>query len=71
MGDNALVSKEFLYDLLDRQVEVLQNGIHNPGYHAISWDASKYFSGLYIIRMMPGEYIQTQKLMLIKLNINC
>ena len=36
------------------------------GYHSIRWDANQYSSGVYFVKMVAGEYVNTQKLMLIK-----
>jgi len=55
-----------VHDLLGRQVKILHNGMQQPGYHSISWNASKYPSGMYLIRMVSGQYVYTQKVMLIK-----
>ena len=55
-----------VYDLLGRQIEILHNGMQQPEYYSISWDASKHSSGMYFIRMISGQYVHTQKIMLIK-----
>ena len=36
------------------------------GYHQVVWNADSHSSGMYFIKMIAGEYINTQKLMLIK-----
>ena len=36
------------------------------GYHSIAWNADNQASGVYLVKMIAGEYIRTQKLMLIK-----
>ena len=33
---------------------------------AVIWNADSYSSGVYFVKMVAGEYIHTQKLMLIK-----
>jgi hypothetical protein len=55
-----------IYDLLGRQVEVLQSEVMNPGNYHVVWDASQFSSGMYFVKMIAGQNIQTQKLMLIK-----
>jgi hypothetical protein len=36
------------------------------GYHSVIWDADSHASGVYFVKMIAGEYISTQKLMLVK-----
>ena len=49
-----------------REISNLINGNMEAGYHSISWEASSYASGVYFIKMNAGEYIGTQKVMLVK-----
>ena len=49
-----------------KEIIALYNGIQTPGYHTINWNASEQSSGMYFVRMIAGEYMKTQKLMLIK-----
>jgi hypothetical protein len=55
-----------VYNLQGREVSTLINGNMDAGYHSVVWDANSYASGVYFVKMMAGEYISTQKLMLIK-----
>ena len=55
-----------LYNMLGREIVRLYTGIQVPGYYSIRWDASKYSSGVYFIKMVAGDYIDTQKLLFIK-----
>ena len=36
------------------------------GYHTLQWNADSHSSGIYFVKMIAGEYVNTQKLMLIK-----
>jgi len=38
----------------------------DAGYHSIIWNADSYSSGVYFVKMVAGEYISQQKLMLVK-----
>ena len=38
----------------------------NSGSHSILWDAEKNNSGIYIIKMIVGDAIHTQKVVLVK-----
>ena len=36
------------------------------GYHTVQWNADNHASGVYFVKMIAGEYVDTQKLMLLK-----
>ena len=55
-----------VYDLSGKQIESLINESQSPGYHSINWNADNHPSGMYFITMIAGEYVNTQKLMLVK-----
>ena len=44
------------------------NGPNNydAGYHHVIWNADAHSSGVYFVKMIAGEFISTQKLMLVK-----
>jgi len=70
LPENANV-KIIIYDLSGKQVQSLVNGIQGPGYHSVDWNADNYSSGMYLVRMYTnestfGEYVSTQKILLIK-----
>ena len=45
-------------ELIDKNIQ--------PGYYSLNWDASNNASGVYFVKMMAGDYMQNQKLMLVK-----
>ena len=51
---------------MGREVTALVNGNMDAGYHTASWDADTQASGIYFVKMIAGNYISTQNLMLIK-----
>ena len=55
-----------VYDMQGRIIEVLVSGDMEPGYHSVIWNADSHSSGVYFVKMVAGEYVNTQKLMLIK-----
>ena len=55
-----------VYNLQGRVIETLVNGNIEAGYHSVQWNADNYSSGMYFVKMVAGEYIDTQKLMLVK-----
>jgi hypothetical protein len=44
----------------------LVNTSIQPGEYSVDWDASNYASGIYFVKMIAGDYLQNQKLILIK-----
>ena len=55
-----------VYDILGRQVAELVNTDQQAGYYKAIWNGDQYSSGLYFVKMVVGDYISTQKLMLVK-----
>ena len=55
-----------LYNMLGREVDRLYTGSQVPVYHSIIWDAFEYSNGVYFVKMVAGEDVNTQKLMFIK-----
>ena len=55
-----------IYNLQGRLVSTLISGNMNAGYHSVIWNADNHPSGMYFVKMVAGEYISTQKLMLVK-----
>ena len=55
-----------VFDMLGRQVAELANANYAAGYYTINWNATNQSSGVYIVRMIAGEFSATQKVMLVK-----
>lgn len=55
-----------VYDLSGKQIETLVNQFQTPGYHSVDWNADNHPSGVYFVKMVADDYVNTQKLMLIK-----
>ena len=55
-----------IYDITGRLVEALVNGEVVRGYHTLQWDASNHSSGMYFVQMVAGEFVETQKILLLK-----
>ena len=55
-----------VYDATGRLVEELVNQNQIAGYHSITWNASTQASGMYFAKMIAGDVVQTQKLVLLK-----
>lgn len=55
-----------VYDELGREIATLADGVKSPGLHEVSFDGSKYPSGVYFYRLKVGNYISTKKMTLMK-----
>ncbi|HEY9166066.1 MAG TPA: T9SS type A sorting domain-containing protein [Candidatus Kryptonia bacterium] len=60
-----------IYDVLGREVAKLIDGIQTSGKHSVTFDASRYASGVYFYKLEATgndgkKFISTKKLMLIK-----
>ena len=55
-----------VYNLQGRVIETLVNSNMEAGYHTLQWNADRFGSGMYFVKMHAGNYISTQKLMLVK-----
>ena len=55
-----------IYDITGRLITTLINEKLNIGYHSIDWDGTNHLSGMYFVRMESNDYIETQKLLLVK-----
>jgi len=55
-----------VYDMLGREVTQLVNSYRDAGYHSIKWDASNVASGIYMARLVTGNFTAVQKIALVK-----
>ena len=55
-----------VYNLQGREVMSLVDSNMEAGYHSVSWNAENHSSGMYFVKMVAGDFIHTQKMMLIK-----
>ena len=55
-----------VYDILGREVAMLVNERKAPGSYDVRFDASGLASGVYLYRLMAGEFIQTRKMIMLK-----
>ena len=55
-----------VFDLSGRLVKTLVNNKTSPGRHQVVFDASTLSSGVYLLRMQAGYFIDTKKITLIK-----
>ncbi len=55
-----------VYDVLGREVATLVNELEAAGRYNITFDASKYSSGVYFYRIEAGSFSQIKKMVLLK-----
>ena len=65
MPSSGSVSIE-IYNLQGQLIDVLYNGFKKPGNHEIIWNANHNASGMYFVQLISENFVQTQKLMLVK-----
>ena len=55
-----------VYNLLGQEVALLVNERKTAGWHTVNFDATNLSSGMYIVQIVSGNFIQSRKMMLIK-----
>lgn len=55
-----------IFNVLGERIEILFDGLQQPGKYSVDWNASKYSSGVYILKMTSGFYINNKKMLLVK-----
>jgi hypothetical protein len=55
-----------IFDLNGKRVESIVNEAKAPGFHRVSWNATGMPSGIYIIAIHAEEFVNTQKVALLK-----
>ncbi|MFA4907014.1 MAG: LamG-like jellyroll fold domain-containing protein [archaeon] len=53
-------------DLNGRLIETLVNRTQEPGKYQITWNASRFPSGVYFYKITAGDFVETRKCLLIK-----
>ncbi len=64
----STVSKVTLmvYDVLGREVETLVDGKQSPGAHVVSFDGTRFASGVYFYVLRAGANVKVRKMLLLK-----
>ena len=60
------LTKLLIYDLRGREVARLIDRNLNAGEHSVSWNASRFASGIYFYRLTSGDFVSTKKMVLLK-----
>lgn len=54
------------YDVMGREVALLENGIKEPGYHELFLDAGLWANGIYFYRIKAGQNVAARNMLLLK-----
>ncbi len=55
-----------VYDCLGREVNVLVDRLQGGGQYQVEWNAAGHPSGVYFCKLTAGDFVQTQKMLLLK-----
>jgi archaellum component FlaG (FlaF/FlaG flagellin family) len=55
-----------VYDIIGREVAVLVNEVKEPGMYQVSFDSKNLASGIYIYKMVAGNFTSVKKMNLLK-----
>ena len=55
-----------VYDMLGREVALLTDARLDAGLHEVRFDASALPSGVYLVRMVAGAHVSTERITLLK-----
>lgn len=55
-----------VFDILGREVATLINEEKQPGIYKVKFDAESLSSGVYVYRIVTGDFIQTRKMILLR-----
>lgn len=55
-----------VYDILGKEVETLVNETQKPGVYEVTFDGSKYVSGIYFYKLTAGSFSEVKRMILIK-----
>jgi len=55
-----------VYDINGLKIKDLYDNFSSKGVHHVVWNADKYSSGIYFVKLISGEYINTKRIVLIK-----
>ncbi len=55
-----------VYDINGQYAASIYDGMINAGVHYITWDGSKYASGVYFYKLTTGSFSETKKMLMIK-----
>ncbi|MEW6006013.1 MAG: T9SS type A sorting domain-containing protein [Stygiobacter sp.] len=63
-GDNLVTLK--VYDILGKEITTLVNERQPAGNYEVKFDGSNLSSGIYFYKLQSGEFVQVNKMILMK-----
>jgi len=55
-----------VFSIIGEKVATLYSGYLQAGVHSINWNASKFTSGIYLYRIVTGNFVKAKKMILLK-----
>lgn len=55
-----------IFDLQGKRVKTLVDGTLGAGWHAVSWDARRHASGIYLYRLCAGDVVEQKRMVLLR-----
>jgi hypothetical protein len=62
----ALNVKLVIYNIMGQEVKTLANQNMTPGSYRVDFNASELSSGTYLYRLTAGDYVKTNKMVVVK-----
>jgi hypothetical protein len=58
--------KIIVYDLSGKELDIIINQPMQQGTYEVIWNGEKYSSGIYFLRMLADNYVETKKMVMLK-----
>ena len=55
-----------VYNMQGREIDSIASSYFKQGNHTLKWNADKFSSGVYIVKMISGNLVDSKKIMLVK-----
>ena len=55
-----------VYDILGREVAALVDGVRPAGGYKVTWDASRFTTGVYFCTLVAGAFVQTIRMIVVR-----
>ena len=55
-----------IFNILGQKIEVIRSGYAYAGSYSMTWNASKFPSGIYFLQLQAGNRVKTQKMLYLK-----
>ena len=55
-----------VYNVLGQKVRDVLNADYEAGYHQVEFNAAPFASGMYLYKVVAGDFVQTRKMLILK-----